>query len=132
MFSYILQYERLYDVQRLKIYIYIYIYIYLYKSLRPGRDASDGFSGPSLSKTLRFTTFFAIFFAFRGASRARKVVENHTFYHVSRAFRFPSNLKVFSFAFSKQLRKPRVLPRFSVRKSAVPRPFFRCFCTLAL
>ena len=107
------------------------VYINLYKSLRPGRDASEAVFGPSFSKTPRFTLFFAIFGSLRGASRARKVVENHAFYRVFRDFRYPSNLDVFSFAFSKKLRKPRVLPRFGGHKAAVRRLFFCRFRMLA-
>ena len=107
----------------------IYISIQIFAS---GSRAFAPLFGALVSKTPCFTDVFAIFFGLRGASRARKVVENHAFYRVSRAFRFPSNFDVFSFAFSKKLRKPHVLPRLSGREAAVPRPFFRRFCTLAL
>ena len=82
-----------------------------------------------------FRIFFGCFRDFfqppRGFSRPKSRRKPCVLSRFSR-FRFSSNLKVFSFAFSKKLRKPCVLQRFSGREAAVPRPFFRRFCTLAL
>ena len=112
VYMYICIYVYMYICTYVYMQICIYVYMYLYKSFRTGPDASHRFFRPSFSKTLRFTTFLAIFRGFRGASRARKFAENHAFYNVFHDFWFPTIFDVFLFAFSKKLRKPFVLRHF--------------------